>query len=238
MDLFDIVFENRNKDYGAYDLRKRYVKYLAISFSIILGVALIITGYSLAYKFYTIKPINLPKGVVYEPTFISEEELAIPELPEEPLEKPKPDDVTENIVIEDSVKAAPKKPKEIIVKEEPSEKEDSSASGGNVGIANGDITVPIQRMPQFPGGEQAMALFLQKNIQMNLRPGTKRARGVVVVSFVVRRDGRVDDVKIARSLSPDLDQICLKVVKGMPLWNPAISGGHPIEIYHNVPITF
>lgn len=238
MDLFEVVFENRNKEYGAYDLRKKYVKYLAISFSIILGIVLIIVGYSLAYKFYTLKPINLPKGVLYEPTYISEQELAVPELPDEPLPEPKPEDITERVVIEDSVKTAPQKPKEVIPKDEKNEKEDSSASGGNMGLANGDIVVPIQRMPQFPGGEEALGLFLQKNIQLNLRPDIRRVRGVVVVSFVVRRDGRVDDIKIARSLTPELDQICLKVIKAMPLWNPAVSGGHPIEIYHNLPITF
>jgi protein TonB len=238
MDLFDVVFENRNKDYGAYDLRKKYVKYLAISLAITFGLALILTGYALAYKFYTIKPINMPKGILYEPSYISQEELAVPELPEEPLKEPKPDELTENFVVEDSVKMTPKKPKEVLPKNENTEEKDSSASGGNVGLANGDITVPIERMPQFPGGEQAMGLFLQKNIQVNLRPTIKRIRGVVVVSFVVRRDGSVGDVKIARSLSPELDQICLRVVKAMPLWSPAISGGHPIEIIHNLPITF
>lgn len=240
MDLFDIVFEKRNKEYGAYYLHKKYVRYLAVSFSIILFIVLLFTGYALAYKFYSLKPVPLPKGVLYEPTYLSEEDFQVPELPElEPEVEPEPDELTENIVIEDSVKNVAQKVEEKTPpKEESNESQDSSSAGGPVGFENGDITVPIERMPQFPGGEKALVSYLQRNIQSNLRPTIKKAKGIVVISFVVKRDGSVGNVKVVRSLTPELDQICLKVVNSMPFWKPAISGGRPIEIIHNLPITF
>lgn len=239
MDLSDIVFENRNKEYGAYKLQKKYARTLVVAFSITLFIVLLFTGYSLAYKFYSFNPVPLPRGVIYEPTYISEEEIAAPELPEEkPQEKiePSSEKLNETPIVTDSIpNTAQKKeePPEEQVNEEVEEQE-AIAGGGQQGVVNGEITVPIQRMPQFPGGEQALASFVQRNFKY----GAKRARGVVVISFVVKRDGRVSDVKIVRSLTPEIDQECLRVVSLMPLWKPAISGGRPIEIIHNLPFSF
>lgn len=241
MDLSDIVFEDRNKEYGAYLLKKKYVKYLAISFSITILVVLGFTGYSLAYKFYNVKSIPLPRGVVYEPTYLSEEDIAPPEQPElKPLEKVETSEKLNEVpIVTDSLQNAPKK-KETPPKEEPKDEEeqDSSAGGGRQGVADGDITVPIQRMPQFPGGENALRAFMRQNIRQNVISKTSRMRGVVVVSFVVQRDGRVGNIKVIKSLSPEIDQECIRVVSAMPLWQPAISGGRPIEIIHNLPFTF
>lgn len=243
MDLADIVFEKRNKEYGAYELKKKYVKYLAIAFSVTVFIALFFTGYSLAYKFYRIKPMPMPRGVLYEPTYLSEEDIRVPELPEQkPLQEPMPDEnpIIEAPVVTDSLKNLAQKEEEMPREEEPSEEnmQDSSSGGATLGTANGDITVPIQRMPQFPGGEKALYSFIQRNIRQDLISRANRIRGVVVVSFVVQRDGRVGNIKVVRSLSPEIDQECIRVVSAMPQWKPAISGGRPIEIVHNLPFTF
>lgn len=240
MDLSDIVFENRNKDYGAYYLRKKYVRYLLVSFSIIIFLVLIFAGYSIAYKFYSFKSVAMPRGVVYEPIYISEEDIQAPELPEKKPQEPVIEELNETPVVSDSVQNTAKK--EIEKKEEQEqedkEQQDSSSGGGRQGVANGEITVPIQRMPEFPGGEPALATFIQKNIRLNAISRTQRIRGIVVVSFKVQRDGRIGDIKVVRSLSPELDQECMRVVSMMPLWRPAISGGRAIDLTHNLPFTF
>ncbi len=241
MDLFDIVFEKKNKEYGAYYLKKKYVRNLLISFSITMFIALIFSGYSIAYKFYSIKPVPMPKGVVYEPTYLSVEDIAAPELPEEkpePKIEPSLNQLNEIPIVSDSVKSVAIKdeiPKE---KEEVEENKDSSSSGGRLGVADGQITVGLQRLPEFPGGEKAKEIFIQQNLKSANFLKIKRIRGVVVVSFVIRRDGRVDDIKVVRSLSPEIDQECIRVVSMMPLWTPAIIGGHPIEITHTQPFNF
>lgn len=239
MELIDIVFEKRNKEYGAYYLHKKYVKYLALSFSITLLVIGGFTLYSLAYKFYNLRPIPMPKGVVYEPTYLSVEEIDAPELPEQkPEEKIEPslNKLNETPIVIDSLKRntieEEKKPKE-----EEKVAQDSSAGGARQGVADGDITVELQRMPQFPGGENEMAAFLRRNIRSNISQITK-TRGMVIISFVVKRDGRVGDIKVVKSLHPEIDKECVRVVSLMPLWKPAISGGRPIEIIHTLPFTF
>ncbi|HEX3008712.1 MAG TPA: TonB family protein [Bacteroidales bacterium] len=236
MDLSDIVFENRNKEYGAYYLKKRYVKYLAVSFLIIMVVIGGFVGYSIAYKFYDISNIPMPRGVVYEPTYISEEEISIPEPPEEKLQEPEPDEINEVPVVTDSLKNVAHKEAEKPKEEQKPQEDtsDSSAGAGKFGTANGDLTVAIQRMPQFPGGEDALASFLQKKLQHVRR----NKKGIVLVTFVVKRDGRVDNVRVVRSLTPELDQVCVTVVNSMPVWSPAMSGGRPIEFFYNLPITF
>lgn len=240
MDLSDIVFENRNKDYGAYYLQKKYVRYLLIAFSAVLFLVLIFAGYSLAYKFYSLKPVQMPRGVLYEPTYLSEEEIIAPELPEKKPEVPVVEEVNEEVVVMDSVQNTAKKeiePKEHLEKKN-QDQQDSSSGGGVQGVANGELKVPIQRMPQFPGGEAALAAFIQKNVNLSAIPRNKRMKGLVIVSFEVQRDGRVGDIKVVRSLSPEIDRECMRVVSIMPLWNPAISGGRPINLTHNLPFAF
>jgi protein TonB len=239
MDLSDIVFENRNKDYGAYYLRKRYVRHLLISFSIVLFLVLLFAGYSVAYKFFSFKPVSMPRGVVYEPTYLSEEDIVAPELPEKKQEEPLVEELNESPVVSDSVQNTAKKEieKEEELKEENEEMQDSSSGGGRQGVADGEIIVPIQRMPEFPGGESALASFIQKNFRLNAISRSQRVRGIVVVSFKVLRDGRLGDIKVVRSLTPELDQECIRVVSIMPLWRPAVSGGRAIDLTHNLPFT-
>lgn len=243
MDLADIVFERRNKEYGAYDLKKKYVKYLAIAFSVTVFIALFFTGYSLAYKFYRVKPVQMPRGVLYEPTYLSEEDFRAPEVPEQkPPEEPVPADnpIIETPVVTDSLTSTAQEEIETPREEDQSDDDmqDSGSGGATQGLANGDITIPIQRMPQFPGGENALYSFIRRNIRQDLISKASRMRGVVVVSFVVQRDGRVGEIKVVRSLTPEIDQECVRVVSVMPQWKPAISGGRPIEIVHNLPFTF
>lgn len=238
--MLDIVFENRNKDYGAYYLRKRYVRYLLVSFSIILFLILLFVAYAWAYKFYSFKPTMIPRGVVYEPTYISEEEIHAPELPEEKLEEPVPEELEETPIVADSVQnTAQKEVEEKKETEKDAEKNDSSSgSSGPQGMANGDIMVPVQRMPQFPGGDEALAAFVQKNYRPNAIPRNRRASGIVVISFKVQRTGQVADIKVFHSINQEIDQECMRVVAMMPLWNPAISGGRPVEVVHQLPFVF
>jgi TonB family protein len=200
---------------------------------------LIFAGYSVAYKFYSFKPVSMPRGVMYEPVNISEEDIQAPELPEKKPQEPIVEKINETPVVSDSVQNTAKKEIEKKEEQKPNEnQQDSSAGGGRQGVANGDITVPIQRMPEFPGGEPALASFIQNNIRLNAIPRSQRIRGIVVVSFKVQRDGRIGDIKVVRSLSPELDQECVRVVSMMPLWRPAISGGRAIDLTHNLPFTF
>lgn len=241
MELVDIVFEERNKQYGGYYLRKKYFRYLGVSFLITLSVCLLFCGYVIGYKFFSIQSVPNIKGVIYDPIYISEQQLLSPE---PPLQKPEelivPEVKTEEIIaapaVTDSVPLQTKEqPKEPEKKEEPAK--DSASGGGSFGNPNGDIDIAVERLPEFPGGENAKTAFIIRNTNSQLVKRS-RVRGNVIVSFRIRRDGKIDDVKVVKSLNPEIDKECVRVISSMPNWSPAMSGGKPIDFWHNQPFVF
>jgi len=91
--------------------------------------------------------------------------------------------------------------------------------------------------PQFKGGKNKMFQFLGQNL--NIFPGSSRMKGKVVVSFVVREDGHLDDYKIEQSLSGSIDNEALRVVKKMDgQWEAGSQKGKPISMRYRLPINF
>jgi len=91
--------------------------------------------------------------------------------------------------------------------------------------------------PQFKGGKNKMFQFLGQNL--NIFPGSSRTKGKVVVSFVVREDGHLDDYKIEQSLSGSIDNEALRVVKKMDgQWEAGSQKGKPISMRYRLPINF
>lgn len=91
--------------------------------------------------------------------------------------------------------------------------------------------------PSFPGGDAALLQYIQDHIQF---PGTGvETQGTVVVRALIKADGQVGDVRVERSIHPDLDAEAVRVVKSLPRFNPAFVGGkHPIDAWLTIPIKF
>ena len=96
----------------------------------------------------------------------------------------------------------------------------------------------VEKMPVFPGGDMAMMEFLSKNIKYPVEAQKKELQGRVVVSFVVEKDGSLSDVKVAKSVDPQLDEEALRVVKSMPNWTPGMHNGKTVRVKYYVPITY
>ncbi len=90
----------------------------------------------------------------------------------------------------------------------------------------------------YPGGEKALAAYLDKNLQYPQPSISNGIEGVVNVKFVVKTDGALDKLSIVRLVDPDLEAEAIRLVKGMPAWNPATVGGTPVESESNVQVTF
>ncbi len=90
----------------------------------------------------------------------------------------------------------------------------------------------------YPGGDKAMAAYIQKNLKYPQPSINNGIEGVVNVRFEVKTDGALDKLSIVRLVDPDLEAEAMRLVKGMPAWNPATVGGTPVDSESNVEVVF
>lgn len=96
----------------------------------------------------------------------------------------------------------------------------------------------MDSMPSYPGGETAMALFIKDNIVYPEKSIEYGDHGKVFAKFVVEKDGRVSNVKIARGVTQELDEEALRVIRLMPKWNPGYKDNKPVRSEVVIPIIF
>lgn len=95
-----------------------------------------------------------------------------------------------------------------------------------------------ETMPQFPGGEKALAAFLEKNAIYPKELAEKGVQGRVIASFVVKADGSLDDVKVMWASDPLFIAEALRIIQSMPKWIPGTHNGKAVNVKCNVPIRF
>lgn len=264
-DLLDIIFDNRNKDYGAYELRRNYGRRVRKGFASVALVAL--TTFSIAMAVLKEEPVQANPSVPFHPIN--------PELPNLPPEQPdashpkptKPDPIDETdsgipSVIDDAVNVTPPLPQV-----PPSQGNDdgnettpsSNASGGqgtspSENPATGGQPEPtpeptpepsapidivdVQVFPEFPGGEDELMRYLMSHLKYPQEAVRNNISGRVTLGFVVNKNGEIDDIKVLRSVGYGCDEEAVRVVKSMPGWKPAMNNGKPVSVYFNLPITF
>ena len=262
----ELVFDGRNKEYGAYVLRKetgmRNIKSMLLVFAVIIAImAGVAAKVAIENAF--------PKKVAIE-TDVELTKLA--EKKEVKVEKKAPVKVEEQKVVEkvkSSVKFTPpviKKDDEVKPEEELKSQEDlnktntaigsfgvkgNDETGGEVLKAKEVIAQPeppkeeetkvfdvVEVMPTFPGGQQALFEWLSKNIKYPVVAEENGVQGRVIVTFVVERNGSITDVQVAKSVDPSLDKEAVRVVKAMPHWIPGKQNGSAVRVKFTVPVTF
>ena len=101
-----------------------------------------------------------------------------------------------------------------------------------------EIFSHVEVMPSFPGGETAMMKWLTENISYPTIAAEQGIQGRVVLRFVVKPDGSIDQVEVQRSLDPSCDKEAQRVVKKMPRWIPGKQNGNPVSVYYSLPVLF
>ena len=96
----------------------------------------------------------------------------------------------------------------------------------------------VEQMPQFPGGQQALAGFIRDNLKYPVQAQEEKTQGTVVVNFLVSSTGKIENVKVAKSVHPALDAEAVRVVSKMPDWFPGKQNGDPVDVYYSVPFEF
>jgi TonB family protein len=105
-------------------------------------------------------------------------------------------------------------------------------------VVKGEVFDVVEKMPEFPGGQQELMNFLMKNIKYPKEATDKGTQGRVVVQFVVNKDGSVVEPTVVKSVSPELDQEALRVVKMMPKWQPGKQNGEVVRVKYTIPVSF
>lgn len=96
----------------------------------------------------------------------------------------------------------------------------------------------VEEMPQFPGGSEAMMSWIASNTNYPAEALKNKIAGIVFIAFTVSSTGKVENVKVDRSVSPVLDAEALRVIKSMPDWKPGTQHGKPVDVQYKVPVQF
>lgn len=128
----------------------------------------------------------------------------------------------------------------IEVKKEPEiiKNGDQSITIDSAGEKSSPVFTSVEQVPQFPGGIDAFAKYLAKNIKYPAASRDKGIQGRVIISFIVEQDGVLSDVRITRGVADDIDKEALQVVMASPKWEPGIQNGRTVRVAYSVPISF
>ena len=260
-DILDLVFEHRNKDYGAYELRKTYNKRIIMALVITASLALLaLLGSVLAN---TIDEGKSKKVEIKEVTLADiKQEEEKKELPPPPPPKPPPPPVIEmqkftppKIVKDEEVQEPPPDQEELkeakidVVKQEGIKDEGIVAPAvidDGKGIVeekkedDNKIFEKVEIEASFKGGESAWRKYLERNLNPSapVDNGAPEGTYTVYVQFIVSKDGSISDVKALTNHGYGMEAEAVKVIKKGPAWTPAIQNGRSVNAYRKQPITF
>lgn len=254
----DQVFERKNKNYGAYNLRLHANE--NTSKALLMAVTLAITLVTLPFVSALLKgeqptSLDLDDHIF---TVMDVPEIILPKAIETVTAAPAPPKSNELVkpeIIEDKKIVDDKKPGDFeknnnnsnTVVNGTGNTNDSSAlvtAGNTLPTTNAvDTTIylgGIELMPEFPGGEQAMMSFLSKRLKYPRQWIENNIKGTVYISFVIDKDGSVTAIKTLRgiSVSTDFENEAKRVVAQMPKWKAGIQNGKNVSVYFTLPVSF
>jgi periplasmic protein TonB len=244
----DIVFEMRNKEYGAYLLRKKYSRnvFISLLIGIIILASAVITPYLNAKALENrtkrserqveIKLENLdqPNETVVQP-------LPPPPPPAEVMQQQKyvPPEVVDSIKPEDMTQLMTADQAQIEVKnEEVVEIVQEIRAEVQEEATEPEPFYVVEEMPMFPGGESALQKYLGEHTQYPEVAKENNIEGKVIIKFCVTPKGGVDQVSILKGVDPELDAEAIRVVKTLPAFKPGKQAGKPVPVWFIVPLTF
>lgn len=265
-DWTEMVFEGRNKEYGAYRLRKNAGKRNLYSLITIFIAALAIWGGISLVKFVESRTKSVAQTSVAELSALNQPKKKAEVKQQKKVKLEQPEKVVERV--KSSVKfTAPviKKDGEVKPEDELKTQDELMSTKTAIGAldvkgnddANGEVLKikeavaqpepkpevekvfdVVEQMPSFPGGPSALMEWLSNNVKYPVVAQENGVQGRVVVSFVVERDGSITDVKVVRGVDPSLDREASRVVRAMPRWIPGKQNGSAVRVKYNVPVAF
>lgn len=121
---------------------------------------------------------------------------------------------------------------------------DEERTGQEAGVADSlaleedTVMTMVEEKASFPGGREKLYMWLGENLNYPAEALKKRVQGVVMVRFVVKKNGKIGEIKIIKSLDPDCDREVRRLIRKMPDWIPGRYEGKPVTSYFVLPVIF
>lgn len=263
-DILDIIFEGRNKEYGAYELRKTYKKRLMTALAVMIALCLLLIGITLLAN----KKGNTEAKIIIQDVELEDMNKEEEKKPEPPPPPPPPKQEPPKVEIAKFtpptiVKDEEVKPEEEI--KEVQELEDTKIGGFNQEGVKTDVVAPpvedkgtgvevikpaeedydkefktVQIEAKFPGGSGDWRKFLERNLNSNtpVDNGAPPGNYTVIVSFLVDKDGSISEVKAENSPGYGTSEEAVRVIRKGPKWIPAVQNGRNVIYRQKQSITF
>lgn len=258
----DLLFEDRNRSYGAYVLRKRQPDNVIIGLllSVFFIGSVMFTAYWLnraAIETITTDIIEKKdkKDIIYTVTLPETPAVATPKKINSEAPKSSPNKNYIPVIINDDLKKDVDDNKDDLKKDDTNNDngtgnqddldvhDDGSKTKGDDNDLNNNSDTPkpiVEIMPQFPGGESALLSYLGKNTKYPKRLIDEGISGTVWVTFVIGKDGKVNSIKIERGIEgyPEFADAAINSVSKMPAWTPGKQNGMNVPVLFTVPVKF
>jgi protein TonB len=261
-DILDIIFEGRNKEYGAYDLRKTYKRRLLIAVGAMVAICVIIFLVTILSSF--VAPKKQTQILVQDVQLANVQEEKKPEPPPPPPPKQEPPKVEitkftpPKIVKDEEVKPEEKPPEQEKLEDTKigtinQEGEKTDVVAPPTEQSTGQVEAPkaqeedydkefktVQIEAKFPGGAGAWQKYLERNLNSNVPVdnGAPPGNYTVIVSFLVDKGGNISEVQSLNDPGFGTAGEAVRVIKKGPAWTPAVQNGRNVIYRQKQSITF
>ncbi len=257
-DYLDIIFANRNKDYGSYELRTHYSKRLKLAFLTIITLGA-------AFCLFVITNAETPTLTTPNERVIELSDITPPDLPQPVQSTPAPPSAPMQEIepaTADVLKIVPDEQLPEDIQKPPAElsrttEGEINTTGENIGLGTGPGVISgggdhpgfetpeppaesrtyeyVEEMPSLAGGVHE---FLSRNLRYPSLARENSIEGRVVIEFIVDEKGQVTNAHVIRGIGGGCDEEALRVVNKMPRWNPGRMNNRAVRVVIRLPISF
>jgi periplasmic protein TonB len=244
----DIVFAGRNKEYGAYKMRKKYSRTVIIA----MLIGILILGTAVITPYLNAKALENRQKRKERQVEIKMENLDAPNeaVAPPPPPPPPPADVVQQQKyippeVVDSIK--PEEMKQLMTADQAQIEVKNEAVVEVVAEVKEEVQeadpeatpfVIVEEMPMFPGGDVELLKYIAANTVYPEVAKENNIQGRVIIRFCVTSKGGVSQVSVLKGVDPELDKEAIRVVNTLPTFKPGKQGGKPVPVWYMVPITF
>lgn len=251
----EIVFEGRNKEYGAYYVRQNYDR--ALLMGLLFSLSLLVVGGGVPYLISKLSKPVIPAPPTDAPYRVHQLKRIVDVIPQnivtpppprpldkQPADRNTPPEVVRTVPITDS---APHTVQDLnthtvgtteVPGDRTTEAPTPPANSGTEGVETStEVFKVVQVMPKFQGD---LSDFLSKNIEYTQQIRDIGIQGTVYVQFIIEADGSVSHITILKGITgaDELSKSAIAGIEKMPKWQPGYQNGHPVRVQYMIPVKF